>query len=104
MVDIVCTSADFDAFTVNDMYHSALGSPDTQTLPVNVQDSVSKVAGNKNGYDHCGPRVYSISTLPLSSYSNVLSLDTATDTLPLGLPATGLADINTYPIEITITL
>jgi len=103
IVDISCTSAVFDVFTVSDMSHSALGAPVPQVLPA-VKESVSKVADNLNGYDHCGPRVYSITTLPASSYNNVLSLDPATDTLTLGLPTTGLADIKTYSIEITITL
>jgi len=103
IVDISCTSAVFDVFTVADMYHSALGASATQVLPA-VKESVSKVAGNLNGYDHCGPRVYSITTLPATSYNNVLSLDTASDTLTLGLLTTGLSDINTYSIEITITL
>ena len=85
------------------MTHSALGASVTQVLPA-VKESVSKVAGNLNGYDHCGPRVYSITTLPATTYNNVLSLDTATDTLTLGLPTTGLPDINSYSIEITITL
>ena len=104
IIDIHCTSAVFDPFSVADMYHSALGTPATQTLPVIVQDSVSKVAGNQNGYDHCGLRVYSISTLPTTVYSNVLSLNSANNELTLGLVSTGLSDIKTYAIEITIKL
>jgi len=102
-VDISCTSAVFDAFTVNSMTHSALGSPDTQVLSA-VKDSVSKVAGNQDGFSHCGPREYTITTLPTTVYSNVLSLDASTNTLTLGLVTTGLSDVNTYTITVQIAL
>lgn len=44
VVDISCTSAVFDTFTVADMSHPVFGAADTQTL-VAVQDSVSQAVG-----------------------------------------------------------
>ena len=82
-IGISCTSAVFDAFTIADMTHSVFGVSSTQTLSA-VKDSVSKVAGNKSGYDSCGAREYFISTTPSSYYSNVLSLDTSTNVITLG--------------------
>ena len=54
-INISCTSAVFDVFTIEDMTHSVFGVPNTQTLSA-VKDSVSKVAGDKHGYTHCGAR------------------------------------------------
>ena len=85
------------------MTHSVFGISSTQTLSA-VKDSVSKVAGNKNGYDYCGAREYFISTTPSSYYSNVLSLDTSTNVITLGLPATALTHVGTYTIVITMRL
>ena len=85
------------------MTHSVFGISSTQTLSA-VKDSVSKVAGNKNGYDYCGAREYFISTTPSSYYSNVLSLDTTTNILTLGLPPTALTDVGTYTILVTMRL
>ena len=79
------------------MTYSALGVPRTQTLPA-VTDSVSKVAGNKNGFYYCGSREYSVTAANPSNYVNVLSLDKGTDVLTLGLPATALTDIGSYTI------
>ena len=102
-IGISCTSAVFDAFTIADMTHSVFGVSSTQTLSA-VKDSVSKVAGNKNGYDYCGAREYFISTTPSSYYSNVLSLDTSTNVITLGLVPTALSDVGTYTIMITMRL
>ena len=85
------------------MTHSVFGASSTQTLSA-VQDSVSKVAGLKNGYDYCGAREYYISTTPSSYYEKVLSLDTSTNVLTLGLSTTALTDVNTYSILITMRL
>ena len=84
------------------MTHSVFGASSTQTLSA-VQDSVSKVAGLKNGYDYCGAREYFI-TNTLSYYANVLSLDTSTNVLTLGQSTTALTDVNTYTIQIKIRL
>ena len=54
-IDISCASAVFDSFTISEMTHSVFGASNTQTLSA-VEDSVSKVAGDKNGYTHCGAR------------------------------------------------
>ena len=102
-IDISCTSADFDDFTINDMTHSVFGASSTQTLPA-VKDSVSLVAGDFGGFTHCGAREYYISTTPASYYDKVISLDTTTNVLTLGLPATALTDVNDYTIEVTVRL
>ena len=85
------------------MTHSVFGASSTQTL-LAVQDSVSKVVGNFDGFTHCGAREYFISTTPSTNYDKVLSLDTSTNLLTLGLPATALIDVNSYAIEITMRL
>ena len=102
-IGISCTSAVFDTLTVADMTHSVFGISVTQTL-FSVKDSISKVAGSKNGFDFCGAREYYISTAPSSYYVKVLSLDTSTNILTLGLPDTALTDVNTYTIQITVRL
>ena len=102
-VGIDCSSATFDAFTVRDMTFSVFGTPDTQTLPT-IHDSVSKIAGNNDGFTHCGSRQWAITTTPTSYYSNYLSLDTSTDVLTLGLTGTTHSDVNSYTIEVTTSL
>jgi len=102
-IGISCTSAVFEGFTLNSMTHSVFGASSTQTLPA-VKDSVSKVVGNFDGFTHCGAREFFISTTPPTYYDRVLSLDTSTNVLTLGLPATDLTDVKSYAIEITIRL
>jgi len=67
------------------MTYSVSAVPSTQTLPV-VKDSVSRLAGNKNGFDYCGAREYSITAAAPSNYANVLDLDTSTNIITVGLP------------------
>ena len=85
------------------MTHSVFGASSTQTL-LAVKDSVSKVAGDLGGFTHCGAREYFISTIPSTYYDKVLSLNTSTNVLTLGLPVTALTDVNSYAIEITMRL
>ena len=84
------------------MTYSALGVPFTQTLA--VKDSVSLLAGNRDGFTYCGAREYAIATTPSSYFTKVLSLDSSTKILTLGLPETALTDIGSYTIEIIIKL
>lgn len=70
-----------------------------------VTDTVSLIAGTLDGYTYCGDRVYSISTMPSTYYSDVLELDQVTNTLTLGLAGTTtFGHENTYSIEITMAL
>ena len=85
------------------MTYSALGVPRTQTLPA-VTDSVSKVAGNKNGFNYCGSREYSVTAATPSNYVNVLSLDKGTNAFTLGLPQTTQQYVGVYTIEIMLKL
>ena len=62
------------------------------------------MAGNLNGFDHCGDRVFDITTVPSSYYDQFLDLDPSTEVLTLGLPATALTDVGSYTIEITMWL
>ena len=55
---VSCLYTVLDISTVYAMTYSVLGQAKTQTLA--VQDSVSKVAGNFDGLQFCGPREYSI--------------------------------------------
>ena len=50
-----------DPLTIDDMQMSVLTDPIIQSFDP-VQDSASKVNGNKSGLDYCGPRKYSIQT------------------------------------------
>ena len=65
---------------------------------------MSKVAGDQQGYSFCGAREYAIATGYPSSYAKVLSLDTSTNVLTLGLAGTTLSDVGDYTIEITVKL
>ena len=65
---------------------------------------MSKVAGNFDGFTHCGDRAFSITTTPTSYYEKVLSLDSSTKTLTLGIPATGLTDVGSYTIVVKMWL
>ena len=65
---------------------------------------MSKLAGNQNGIDHCGPRVFSITT-PSSYYNEVISYNAAIFTLTLGLVGTtDLSHIGDYNIEVQVAL
>ena len=65
---------------------------------------MSKVAGNLDGFGHCGDRSFSITTTPTSYYEKVLSLDSSTNILTLGVAATGLTDVKTYTIVVKMWL
>ena len=99
-LDIDCSSSSFEALSISDMSYHLLESSVTQVLP-DLTDTVSGLAGNQDGYTHCGDRVYSISS---TGHANFLSLDAATKTLTLGLPATDYPDVNSYSIEVKVAL
>ena len=105
VLDVDCASATFDTLNLLDMRHSVLGASDTQVLDTNLPDSISKITGNLDGYTHCGTRTFSITTTPSTYYSQILSLDTSTDTLTLGLSGTTtFTDVADYTIEVTVIL
>jgi hypothetical protein len=85
------------------MSHSVFGASSTQTLS-DVKDSVSKVAGNQNGFDYCGQRDFVIATIPSSYFSKVLAFDSSTKMIILGLPVTTKSDVKSYTIAIKIWL
>jgi len=69
-----------------------------------VNDTVSLLAGNLDGFTYCGAREYAITNSPSSYYTAVLGLDTSTNILTLGLPATAVTDIGSYMIVIMVKL
>ena len=69
-----------------------------------LTDTVSALSAPADGYTYCGDRSYSITTTPSTYYSDVLSLDTSTDTLTLGLVGTTFGLEGTYTIEVTASL
>lgn len=82
-----------------------LGASDVLILDPNaVSDSVSLLAGNQDGYSHCGDRVFSITANSDASYTDVLELDVVTHTLTLGLAGTTFGHEGDYSIEIEMRL
>lgn len=102
-LDISCDSTTLAALTVNNMSFDIFETPDTQVLS-DPTDTVSALKGLADGYSECGDRVYTITTTPSSTYSNFLSIDSATKTLTLGLGGTTYGDEGTYTIEVTVAL
>ena len=65
---------------------------------------MSALKGLADGYSECGDREYSITTLPSSTYSNFLSIESDFKTLTLGLAGTTYGDEGSYTIEVTVNL
>ena len=61
-------------------------------------DLISRTYGTWNGYAYCGPRKFEITTLPTSTYSNVLSFDQATNTFTYG--SNLQTDVKLYKLQI----
>ena len=83
-----CVDTILDTLTIEDMQMSVLTDPIIQSFDP-VQDSESKVNGNKSGLGYCGPRKYSIMTKQME----IIQFDpdkrqiivNATDNLQIGI-------------------
>lgn len=101
VIDISCTSTTFNTFTVNAMTFTLFETSDSQTL-TDPTDTVSTLKADST---FCGARTYSITSIsPSVSYSNFLSIDSASGLLTLGLGGSTYGDEGTYTVTVTVAL